>query len=267
MTKRKLVVTLAIGEYFQQMAKLTHPLLKLYAKRCGADFLSLNQVKLEQKLGLVTYEKFQIFDILNGDYDQVLFVDTDIVVTPNAPSVFEICPVNVFGAANEIGYSMAEKHKFLTQAQLGPIDWMRPYFNSGVMLLGDQHKIAFDPEGELLSQWTRNDKNSDHVMSDQPIINYLVNFYDFEFLDLGKHFNRTRVQKDTHNRFQSYFIHYAGPSGHRYGSRLKQIRLDVKVAESPLVFWLSRRFPVYRKLADRMDIDFLKYIQLEKLTS
>ena len=265
MTNRKLVVTLAIGEQFQKMAELTHPLLRLYAERCGADFLSINEAKLGKKLGLVTYEKFQIFDFLNGDYDQVLFIDTYIVVTPNAPSVFELCPANVFGAANESGYSMSEKHKVITQAQLGQVTWKHPYFNSGVMLLGPEHRKVFDPEGELLQQWTQNEKNSDHVMSDQPIINYLVNFYGFEFLDLGKNFNRTRVHNDTHNRFQSYFIHYAGPSGHRYGSRLKQIGLDAKVAENSFIFWLSRCFPAYRKVADRLDIDFFKYLLSKKI--
>lgn len=260
MTERKLVVTLAIGDHFQKMAELTHPLLKRYAEKCGADFLCFDQVKLKQKLGLVTYEKFQIFDVLNGDYDQVLFVDTDIVVTPNAPSVFDLCPPTSFGAANEAGYSMAETHKAVTQEQLGEVDWKHPYFNSGVMLFGPQHKAVFNPDGEILQRWTKNDKNSDHVMSDQPILNYLVNYLNFDFVDLGVHFNRTRVQKDTHNRFQSYFIHYAGPSGHRYGDRLKQIELDMKVVSSRLNFMISKKIPIYRKVADRLNYNFLKYL-------
>jgi lipopolysaccharide biosynthesis glycosyltransferase len=257
---KKAVVTLAIGDHFKKMASLTHPLMKNYANKCGADFLVFDTVKLKEKLGLVTYEKFQIYNILDGAYDQVLFVDTDIVITPNAPSVFDICPNNTFAASNETSYSMASVHEDATQSQLGKINWCCPYFNSGVMVLSPEHKKLFDTDNSILRNWTSNFENNDHVMSDQPIINYLVNYYRFSFFDLGKDFNRTRVHKDTHNRFKSYFIHYAGPSGHRYGDRLKQIKLDAEVVSNPMNFWISRRFPIYRKLADRLNLDFLKYL-------
>lgn len=260
MANRKAVVTLAIGDHFQKMASLTHPLIHQYAKKCGADFLVFDTAKLKDKLGLVTYEKFQVFDILDGTYDQVLFVDTDIVITPNAPSVFDISPLDHFAASNEVEYSMSTVHKDVTQSQLGGVNWSNPYFNSGVMVFGPRHRNLFDIDNNILNVWISNHQNNDHVMSDQPILNYLVNYYQFKFIDLGKHFNRTRVQRDTHNRFQSFFIHYAGPSGHRYGDRLKQIKLDSEVVSNPFNFWLSRRFPVYRKIADRLNIDFCKYL-------
>jgi lipopolysaccharide biosynthesis glycosyltransferase len=260
MANRKAVVTLAIGDHFQEMASLTHPLISQYAKKCGADFLVFDTAKLKDRLGLVTYEKFQVFNILDGTYDQILFVDTDIVITPNAPSIFDICPPDHFGASNEVGYSMSSVHKDITQSQLGNLNWSNPYFNSGVMIFGPEHKNLFDIDSDILNNWTSNSHNNDHVMSDQPILNYLVNWYQFKFLDLGKNFNRTRVQTDTHNRFQSFFIHYAGPSGHRYGDRLKQIKLDSEVVSSPVNFWLSRCFPTYRKIADRLNIDFCKYL-------
>jgi hypothetical protein len=97
-------------------------------------------------------------------------------------------------------------------------------------------------------------------MSDQPILNYLVNYHKFDVINLGHKYNHTRVIKDTKSRFSSYFIHYAGPSGHRYGPRMKQIELDAKVMTSPFNLMLSQHVTYYRWLADRVSIYFLKYL-------
>lgn len=258
--KSKAIITLAIGDTFTKMAESTHPLMRKYAEKCSADFIVIDKPQLQNSLGLVTYEKFQVYDYLDGRYDQVLFIDTDIVVCPNAPNVFDICKKGTFGASNEEGYSMSEFHKEATQRQLGNISWNAPYFNSGVMLFDPSHKAVFDPQGTLLQRWISCDENSDHIMSDQPILNYLVNQGGYAFLDFGYKFNRTRVLKDTHNRFNSYFIHYAGPSGHRYGERLDQISADAKIAKSPFKFWLSKNFPIFRWILDRLSPAFAQYI-------
>ena len=261
MTKNKLaVITLAIGDHFKKMGDITHPLMKQYADKCNADFIVIDQARLEDQIGLVTYEKFQLYDYLSGKYERVLFIDTDIVVSPKSPNLFKIVDNDAFAASNEETYSMAEAHKSLTQVQLGTIDWKYPYFNSGVMLCSRVHKELFNPHGEILSRWVGNAANNDHIMSDQPILNYLVNHEVNNFVDLGYRFNRTRVMRDTHKRFDSYFIHYAGPSGHRYGERMKQLQSDVNVMNSKINLSLSKRSPLYRYIADRLDINFLKYL-------
>lgn len=257
---KRLLITLAIGDVFQKMGMITHPLMKSYAKKCGAEFHCINEKRLHSILGLPTYEKFQLYDFLDGKYDQVLFVDTDILISPNAPNVFEICPPNQFGAAGEEGYSMSIPHRKLTQEKLGKVNWCNPYFNSGMMLLSPIHREIFNPNSELLRNWTSDSDNNDHIMSDQPILNYLVNYYSFEMNDLGYKFNHTRVITDTKSRFNSHFIHYSGPSGHRYGPRMRQIELDSEVMSSPVNLLLSRKVTYYRWLADRVNFDFLKYL-------
>lgn len=262
---RRALVTLAIGDTFQEMGRSTHPLFKRYADKCHADFVVLDQPKLAHKLGLMTYEKFQVFELLDGRYDQILFVDTDIVVLPTAPSVYELCPADVFAAANEEKYSLSAFHKRETQAQLGAITWANPYFNSGVMLFGPSHRHIFSPDNPLLLKWVNGEANADHVMSDQPILNYLVNASSTKFLDLGPEFNRTRVWTDTHNRFRSHFIHYAGPSGHRYGARLDQIRADAAVASNNLALQISRYAPPLRWVADRANWSYVQYVTAKLL--
>lgn len=260
MTSKNAIITLAIGDAFEEMGKHTHPLMKRYATICNADFIVINKKKYEEKLGLITYEKFQVGEYLGAQYERLLFIDTDVVVCPNAPNLFQLCPPGTFCAANEEGYSMAGTHKKVTQQVLGEIDWKFPYFNSGVMLFDNHHKDIFNPDNQIFRNWISHPDNNDHVMSDQPILNYLINRGPYSFFDLGYKFNRTRVLKDTHNRFKSYFIHYAGPSGHRYGSRINQIKADCKVASSPANFWLSKRLPIFRWVADRACIAFAKYV-------
>lgn len=260
MNAKYVVITLAIGKSFEEMGKFTHPLMKRYAEKCNAEFIVLDQRKLDRDLGLVTYEKLQVFDYLDGTFDKVLFIDTDVVVCPNAPNLFELCPPGVIAAANEEKYSMSKAHKLITQRVLGAVDWTRPYFNSGVMIFDRKHKDIFNPENPILRKWISCEENNDHIMSDQPILNYLVNHENYDFIDLGYKFNRTRVLKDTHNRFKSYFIHYAGPSGHRYGARLTQIKSDCEVASSSTLFFLSKNFSSFRWTADRFCLSFIEYV-------
>lgn len=256
---------MAIGETFQKMGEITPPIMKSYALKCGAEFHCITESRLHAKFGLPTYEKFQLYDFLDGKYDQVLFVDTDILISPISPDIFEACGPGKIGVSDEEGYSMVGPHKQLTQDKLGKVKWENPYFNSGMMLVSPLHREAFNLNNELLIKWTSVADNNDYIMSDQPILNYLVNFYKFGVINLGYKYNHTRVIKYTKTRFSSYFIHYAGPNGHRYGPRMKQVELDGKVMTSPLNLMLSQYFTYYRWFSDRVSIYFLKYL-LNKFT-
>jgi len=262
MPKRALV-TLAIGASFEKLGRVTHPSLIAYANKCNAEFIVIDSPRYIEKLKLMTYEKLQVWEYLDGRYEQILFVDTDILIAPDAPSLFDLCPVDTFGAASEEAYSMSKVHRDVTQNKLGSVNWSRPYFNSGVMMFGMAHKELFNPESEVLLNWIGDDTNQDHIMSDQPIFNYLVNKLDFKMIDLGYKFNHTRVIRNTETRFRSYFIHYAGPSGHRYGTRYEQMKKDAGVLNSPANLYISRRFPKIRWVLDRLDLSFLSYL-LEK---
>ena len=42
-TKDTLVLTISIGDYYNEVAKLTLPSIQAYAKKIGADFLNINE--------------------------------------------------------------------------------------------------------------------------------------------------------------------------------------------------------------------------------
>ena len=58
---KHLVLTIAVGDDYCQMASYTHPTIKAYAERIGADFLCID----ESNTSTPHWEKFQIFDLLN----------------------------------------------------------------------------------------------------------------------------------------------------------------------------------------------------------
>jgi len=94
-------VTLAIGGYYEKMGNITHPLMKKYADKIGVDFLCISNFGVTDITALPPkYEKFQIFDFFDK-YDRILFIDTDIIVNPDAPDIFDYCPAECFGAVSE----------------------------------------------------------------------------------------------------------------------------------------------------------------------
>jgi hypothetical protein len=266
MAKKNAIVTLAIGDFYERMGRLTHPFMKSYAERCDAQFVVIDKPMVQARYGLTPrYDKFQVHGLLES-FDRIAFFDTDVLVALDAPSVFEIVPKDVFGAASEEGFSQAKTDKVQTQQVLGPVEWTCAYFNSGVMVFGQAHKALFDPADPQLKRWASGEFRDIHGPdgADQAYLNHKINDLKLPLLDLGFRFNHTRVIQETHTRFRSHIIHYSGSSGHRYGDRLSQIAKDANVLRSSARLQLSRSFPRFRWLADRLDVAFLKYLVQER---
>lgn len=81
--KTKAIVTVATGRDFRDLLKITEPLIKSYAARCDADYIALTN-STKSWWGL---EKFRTRHFVE-QYEEVLFVDADCIIKPNAPSLF-----------------------------------------------------------------------------------------------------------------------------------------------------------------------------------
>lgn len=265
--RNKALVTLAVGDFYTQMGAITHPLMKAYAERCGVDFIVIGDRKVNKVYNLdERYEKFQLYDLIDH-YEQIVFVDTDILISPKTPSLFDMVPVDRFAAVSEAKFSKAGRDIRLTQEIMGAVDWRNDYFNSGMMVFGRAHKEVFEPARENLRTWSTGEfrKKEVNLLNDQPYLNHRIGELGIEIMELSHKFNHTRVITETQTRFNSYLLHYAGPSGHRYGTRLEQLHKDAKVFASPASLSLSAAMPLYRWLVDRIDVAFLRYIFDEKL--
>lgn len=261
------MVTLAIGDFYEELGALTHPLLRQYAVGCSADFIVLDSRKLGEEHGLpIPYEKLQVFDLLDR-YDRIVFIDTDIVVLPDAPSLFEQCPPDILGAVSEEEYARSDRDKTVTQDVLGPVDWVRPYFNTGVMVVPRVHRELLDPAAPGLLNWATGEFREQHInlLNDQPYLNHRANALELPFIDLNRAYNFTCAHPDGHRRFRQHLIHYSGPSGHRYGPRLEQIARDVEIATDLSRLESARRHPRLRWLLDRCHPGFVEYLLVERL--
>ena len=261
-TKEVAVVTLAIGEFYEKMGSYTQPLMKAYASRINADFIVLSERKIADSSSLPPkYEKFQLYQLLEI-YERIIFIDNDIVVLPTAPNLLDIVDKESFAAVSEESFSGSKLEKKVTQEIMGSVDWKYCYFNSGLMVIPKSAKHLFNPHSTELENWAVGEfrKRYPTVLNDQPYLNHKANKTKVKFQELDYRFNHTRAMPGSNNRFTSYLIHYAGPSGHRYGKRLEQIKMDCQVATSPLLLMLSIKVPLYRYIADRLNLSFFSYL-------
>ena len=206
---KNLVLTISVGDYYQELSKLTSPFIKKYAEKIGADFLNIdgfNSEYITQK-----WNKFHIHDLLNK-YERIIYFDIDILIREDCPNLFDIVPKNKLGMFNEGRY--APRLEFLQQAAeyYGEEirEWKGKFYNSGVMVVSRIHKQLFKlPKGQ------------DFVETDQPYLNLRITNDKIEMFELDYRFNRMDIldQYCGISRLDSYVVHYAGAP--------KDIQMDV----------------------------------------
>jgi lipopolysaccharide biosynthesis glycosyltransferase len=167
---------------------------KDYAKRWDCEIFVLDQPLMDIEWMKPNWFKMYILDILdaNGiDYDQVLYVDYDTIVTPDAPNIFQLtdhkfAAVRNFGDMDWVCRSIENYSKFVFDGFTFPY---YNYFNSGVMVFNKKHKELFKGLQEFYQKnrdkliWMQ---NTYCVGNDQPVFNFFVNHYipnDYKVLD------------------------------------------------------------------------------------
>lgn len=209
MKKENLILTISIGDYYKELSKHTLPSIKKYADKIGADFLNIsefNPAYITQK-----WNKFYIHELLNK-YKRILYLDIDLIIREDAPSLFDIVPEDKLGMFNEGRYS--SRFDYLEQASEyynEPIKkWDGKFYNSGVMVISRRHKSIFAlPKG------------IDFVETDQPYINLRIQNDKVAMFDIDFKFNRMDILDKFIgiSRLDSYIVHYAGAP--------KEILMDV----------------------------------------
>jgi len=199
---KNLVLTVSVGELYNQISEINSHLMESYAEKIGADFLNIqeeNPKYISQK-----WQKFQIFDLLLK-YDRILFLDCDIIVRDDTPNIFNIVPHTKLGMFNEGRFS--SRGVFIENASSyyeEPLknEWEGNYYNSGVMVISKCHRNLF----KLPT------KGPDESPSDQAYINLRILNDGIEMFDLDWKYNRMAIMDKFLgiNRLDSYLVHYAG---------------------------------------------------------
>jgi Glycosyltransferase family 9 (heptosyltransferase) len=196
---KRAIVTIASGEYFQQMARLTHPTIRAYADRVGADFLVWTDTSAYK---YPEYKKMEIGALLNT-YDRVLYLDTDVIIRPDAPDIFNVVPEDSLGILEESRYfdRAVSTVQFMTRIGFNAALWNGKYYNAGIYVCSRCHQDLFVKPP---TEW-------DHFR-DQSWFNTLISDRKIKIFPLPHRFNRfvlfDRIFGE--ERLDAWFLHYAG---------------------------------------------------------
>jgi hypothetical protein len=208
------VCTVTLGAAYHRLAALTHPSLGRYAARLGAHFVVIDRRAWPEHVPLA-YEKLQVARLL-GEYDRVLLIDSDVLVRPDAPSLFDVVAPTHFGVLNEQPWFPTDVRARIGRAcsELGvalpDFDWDHRYFQTGVMVLSRIHAPLFAPPKTYFR---------DHPW-EQSWLNILIAARSVPVHELPWRYNRIGCmdRRLDEPRDESYIIHYAGSvPGMAYG--------------------------------------------------
>lgn len=255
------IVTIVSGHEGSTLQRISGKLIEDYAQSIDADLIVLRP-KFQHFHNIIFYEKLQIYSLLDI-YDRILYLDSDILVLPDAPNLFNIVPLDTFGAC--LMHKYTDYHQYAIheiQNVLGNICWQAddnyygrmPYFNAGVMLISKFHQSILNPFDEKLSSWIKHDQHT-YFMADQTYLNYKLNEIGASICDIHFKFNHTNALDANTNRFRSYFIHYAGCSHQNPKSllkckKLKKMSIDSLLTSNPWLFNILKKYNFMRQLVD-----------------
>lgn len=258
MRMKTAVATLCVGAGNQAMRKLTYPWIIDYAERIGADFINIARCFGDRFLGIPNYEKLQCISLLDI-YDRVIYLDSDIIVSPHCPNLFDTVPSDQIGAFMASRYTNLHNHTNTeVMRALGEIDWRRESrdgstlesFNSGVLILSKPQQPALEQALSAAEIWCRyrGEHSPQTLLKDQPVLNYIVQKNKLRIMDITYRFNHTNARGKSPDRFASHMIHYAGVS-HRQGkrlwktSKLTKMRIDAAIFSSAPLLAIAKRWP------------------------
>jgi hypothetical protein len=198
------VVTITMGANYENIARMTHPSIRAYSERIGAEFIVIDRQQVSETSP--HYEKFQIFSLLNK-HERVIFVDTDAIVRGDCPSLFDVVPENRLGMADEGAYKdrrQAMVDAYVAYGEEPPKDLDGQYFNTGVIVASRAHKDVFrKPAKEIWNFY------------EQSYLNMAIRKHRVATQDIGYKFNRMNCMdgRTGEHRLMSYVVHYAGVLG------------------------------------------------------
>lgn len=225
---KRAVVTRADAS-ITEMCKMTHPSIVKYSEKCGADFIIY-----DHEPPVMTGDGRPHYRITKGketlkEYDRILFIDSDVLVSPRCPDIFEVVPEDCIGSIYEDKGSRRKRRRSLIrgiQDRWGDVGWAEGYTNAGVFVVSRCHSKIFEPHnGEYWTEWGSADLH----------MSYMAWKNGYSFFELPFVWNHMTMFSEAWNgsadRFNSNMIHYAGKGSFDGSSRIEQIRKDLKVME------------------------------------
>ena len=202
--KKLAILTIVIGEKYQKIWEKTEPFFNDYADKCGADLLVLKEIP---DLPSPHWAKFSIYELLKKQYNRIAFIDADIIIRPDTPSLFDIVPENQFGIFDEGQYTPRSicMHEVKKVYNIPLPKWNgKTYYNTGVMVISREHRHIFS-----INEHVKPLRNS---FGEQTYLNMRIMQSEVKVFPLSHKFNRMSLMDRVIgvSRLDSYLVHYAG---------------------------------------------------------
>jgi hypothetical protein len=217
MTKR-LVVTRA-DDNVSDWSAISHPIIKEYAKRCNADFLILNDETVHP------FSHFRIlkcYDLLE-EYDRILSIDTDVLIMPNCPNIFDVVPEDSIGTVLEDkGSRLQHRRQVISDAQkqFGDVGWREGYLNTGVFVVSREHREIFNISKDRM--WMG-------FGEDDVTLGLKIKELGYKIFELDPYYNFMSLWTENWcglKKADAYIVHYAGHGFYPNIPRVQQLKQD-----------------------------------------
>ncbi len=235
--------TIASWSNRPQVKSITYPVFQKYADYYGYDFnYDWNPIpKYGEGWLYWGYQKFGIYDLLDK-YDQVCWIDDDVLIKDNAKNIFEYVSLDKFGFVLTSGDN-TEATKQIRQQLLFDEWWIKdelqnnsefdsykeygaksPTINSGVMVVSKKHQFIFD----------YNNIHPPYVQyEDQGYINGMINKHKVDYVSLGHEWNLNfRSFQNNQDRSQAYFLHLCGHGWEDLKNQIPHDQLPSTITET-----------------------------------
>ncbi|WP_076413177.1 glycosyltransferase [Shewanella sp. UCD-KL12] len=224
---KKAIFTLAIGD--NPMYRAAVDSFKEYGKKIGADVIVSDQLHYKININNPKFdaspawsEKLYIQELLK-EYDRVLYLDADIIVTPEARDIFELYPdLDTVYMFNEGLHRDRSQQAEQINNVLGEVNWPKEndqviYYNSGMFLVSKETGLFDNANIEEMQAICNEVK-----FYDQTYINYLIRRDNINSVGVEANFNR--MQLLSHENYQTAdFIHYSG-RGYRQKVPMRELK-------------------------------------------
>lgn len=204
--ENKLIITRA-DKNIQKLSDLTHPFIKRYADKCGADFMVLDHETDCPGDGRWHFRILKCHDLFDK-YDRILSIDTDAIVKYDCLNVFDVVPFNMIGTVFEdVGTREKDRRERILEIQkiFGDIGWRRGYINTGFFLTSSCHRDIFTKI---------NDRYYEGWGSDDLHLMYNIRRMCFNIYQLPWKFNGMSMFFEDWNvgarEEDAYVLHFAG---------------------------------------------------------
>src|SRR3990170_5572970 len=201
---KKAIVTIVSGEETRKMWEGTGTSFLHYAQKTGAELVVLDSSRLW--MPSPHWLKLDLYALLTR-FDRIIYLDSDILIRPDCPDLFDVIPKEKLGIFNEGKFSpraMAiHECKVRFRDDLPGWDGMS-YYNTGVMVLSKIHRNIFEKPEQV--------PKLRFAFGEQTFLNWRIIKGNFPIQELNWKFNRMSLM-NKHlgmTRLDSYIVHYAG---------------------------------------------------------